>query len=344
MTGFDANTMPTIVGQSLEDVAIAHRLGFKCIEANVHKTADGNYVVTHGSGGNLGYGFEDLNGNLVNNVAISSKTLSDLQSNYRYRSIYPQFRTSIPSLEEFLRECKKQGMSVYVSYYDDAEMNLVRRVMGGHNFIQSFGTRKDGSYTAAYSDWDTLKNKISDSDSNYMPMMDNDLVAELLADGTLKDKIDEIHSLGRVVGYPASYATEKVNQQVMDAGMDFSVVAYQVNDFTDGNIFSISADNGDFADFMHEGSVREGVLYFTNGGEFKKDAERSYFLAKASLHLKFVGTMRIKLGQYIDAEFTSDGKKEMVFTTFFLDCIPQMMAKSVGSSQIISATYNLSRC
>lgn len=344
MTGFNEYTLPTIGGQSLEDVAIAHRLGFKCIEANVHKTLDGNYVVTHGSAGNLGYAFEDLNGNLVNNVSIGSKTLAELQSNYRYRSVYPQYKTQIPSLEQFLRECKKQGLYVYVQYVDDAEMEIVRNVMGGHNFIQSFGTRQDGSYTAAYSDWDTLKTKILEADSNYMPMMDNALTESLLASGTLKEKIDEIHSLGRVVGYPASYATESVNQQTMAAGMDFSVAAYQVNDFVGGNIYAISADNGNFSDFDHNGSINEGVLNLANGNTFSKIAEKSYFLSKASLHIRFNGKLHIKLGEYIDEDFSSDGKTEMIFTTFFLDVIPQMVATSDGSTKIISATYNLSRC
>ena len=345
MTGFDANILPTIPGQSLEDIAIAHRLGFKCIEANVHKTADGNYVVTHGNAGNLGYAFEDLNGNLVNNVAIGSKTLAELQNNYRYRSVYPQFRTSIPSLEEFLRECKRQGLAVYVQYVDDNEMKIVRNVMGAHNFIQSFGKREDGSYTAAYSDWETLRNKMLEADTNYMPMMENVFLENLIADGTLQNKIDEIHSLGRAVGYPASYATEAIHQQTINAGMDFAVVAYQVNDFVQGNVYAIAADCGDFSSFAYTGgNVNNSVLNLTNGGTFSKLADKSYFLSKASFHIRFDGNLHIKLGEYIDDDFLSDGKTEMVFTTFFLDSIPQMLATSVGNTKIISATYNLSQC
>ena len=345
MTGFDADTLPTIPGQSLEDISIARRLGFKVIEANVHKTSDGQYAVIHGDGGKLGYLMEDNNGNLANDVVIANTTLSELQSNYRYRSKFPQYRTRIPSLEEFVSECKRQGLSIYVQYVDDPEMEIVRRVIGGHNFIQSFGIRKDGSYTAAYSNKDTLLQKAKESDSNFMPMMENILVESLIAESNLKSVIDEIHRMGKIVGYPASYATENVHQQTIEAGMDFSVVAYQVNDFSEGNLFSEVGENTDFSMFGTDGTQSNGVLSLQNGQHIEKILNKVYFLSKSSLHVRFKGTIKLTLGQHIQAEqFMSDGKTDMFFSTYYLEQIPSMRIESVGVTEIVSIALDISSC
>ena len=66
-----AKSDPIIPCQSVFDVQIAARLGFKFIEANVHATATpGKYIVMHGVRGCLGDQVTDLDGNSAADVVI----------------------------------------------------------------------------------------------------------------------------------------------------------------------------------------------------------------------------------------------------------------------------------
>lgn len=125
----------TIPSQSVFDIRNAHNLGYKCIEANVHKTSDGKYVVTHGLDGCLGHDFDTLGGEDAQGVSISANTLSDLQENYRYRSTVPEYRVPITTLEEFCHEAKKYNMIVMFQYKDTAEIDIIRGIMGNRFFM-----------------------------------------------------------------------------------------------------------------------------------------------------------------------------------------------------------------
>ena len=60
------NSDPYIPCQSVYDVRLAARLGFRYVEANLHATATpGKYLVIHGYRGALGYQVEDLDGNFA---------------------------------------------------------------------------------------------------------------------------------------------------------------------------------------------------------------------------------------------------------------------------------------
>lgn len=123
----------SIPSQSVFDVRNAANLGYKCIECNIQKTLDNKYVVTHGLNGYLGHDFNDLNGNNVGGqIKISDVTFDDLRTLYVYRCTNPDYRTPITSLEEFLYECKKQGVSVMAGYKDEESLNIARGIMGAN--------------------------------------------------------------------------------------------------------------------------------------------------------------------------------------------------------------------
>ena len=122
-----------IPSQSIFDVRNAANLGYKCIECNIQKTLDNKYVVTHGLNGYLGHDFNDLNGNNVGGqIKISDVTFDDLRALYVYRCTNPDYRTPITSLEEFLYECKRQGISVMAGYKDEDSLYIARGIMGAN--------------------------------------------------------------------------------------------------------------------------------------------------------------------------------------------------------------------
>ena len=136
MSGVAERTAPVdIPSQSVFDVRNAYNNNFKCIELNVHKTYDDKYVVTHGLNGALGHDFNDLDGNDAYGTVISQKTLAELQGNYRYRCTNPDFRTSISTLEEILKECKKYCLIPMVQYVDANEIEIIKGIMGKDFFM-----------------------------------------------------------------------------------------------------------------------------------------------------------------------------------------------------------------
>ena len=117
--------------QSVFDVRIAARLGFRYVEANLHPTATpGKYLVIHGYRGMLGYQVEDLEGNFAPEVVISQTPFDTLRTKYRYRSSDPQYRTPITSLEELLLECRSCGVAPMIQYVDETSLEIIRSIMG----------------------------------------------------------------------------------------------------------------------------------------------------------------------------------------------------------------------
>jgi hypothetical protein len=102
------NTTATIPSQSIFDVFVAAKLGFKMIEVNVLLTSDGVAVTGHQAkqGGYL-QTLSTLDGTPTE-VHIPSITFEELRTNYRYKSVFAQYRTPITSLEEFLLEILHQ--------------------------------------------------------------------------------------------------------------------------------------------------------------------------------------------------------------------------------------------
>ena len=142
------NSVPS---QSIYDVRCAKALGYNVIEANLHITADGKYVTTHGQGGALGHDFDDLQGNDAYGVVINTKTLAELQTNYRYHTDVEEYRIPITTLEEFCAEAKKCGLVVMLQYRDKASLEIARGIMGD-NMLYMYNAPR-GEYSGAITEY-----------------------------------------------------------------------------------------------------------------------------------------------------------------------------------------------
>ena len=124
------DTEVIIPSQSIYDIRYAKKIGYKCIEANLQKTSDGKYVVTHGLNGTLGHDFDDLYGNDAYGVVIADTSYDTLRSNYRYRSTLDKYKVPITSLEEFCGEAKANNMIVMLQYKDDISLGIAKGILG----------------------------------------------------------------------------------------------------------------------------------------------------------------------------------------------------------------------
>lgn len=104
----------TIAGEnSLEAVRLAGRAGFACVETDIRLSADGVLVVMHDETLNrtaTTASGEELDGP----VRVADLSLEQLREGFRLKASDAACRTRIPTLEEFLRECRTAGVLPFI--------------------------------------------------------------------------------------------------------------------------------------------------------------------------------------------------------------------------------------
>ena len=136
-----SNSDVLIPSQSVFDIDVAYRLGFKVFELNTQITADNNGVCMHGVGGALGYQVTDLNGEFHPEVKFADLNLAQLQSNYVYRSSMAKYRVPITDIDTALRELKKRSMIPFTSGTINANVLSKIQSVFGNNYIAYSGSR-----------------------------------------------------------------------------------------------------------------------------------------------------------------------------------------------------------
>ena len=328
--------------QSIFDVQITARLGFKYIEANVHKTSDGKYVVTHGISGKLGNDFEKVSdGSRVSDVVISDTTFEVLRTDYCYRSNYDKYKVPITSLEEFLHECKRWGISVVLQYIDETELSIAKGIIG-ENIILYNGTRTvwDG-YIMDYLSLTTKEDIVKRCKEVGKPYMYNMANPTAFTDTELKEIISAVHDLGCYIGFTGAYQSKNNIPKYIDYGFDFNASSMQVNDFELGNLYNCYGDL-DFSDIVHTGTVENGVLHLADG-QYIQWTENANFLTKVSMHITFSGKlyyMGVASGVFIE----SDGDNSMWHSIFYNNETPFYKWVSSGDTYIKNITVKASKC
>lgn len=322
---------PLIPCQSVFDVRIAARLGFRYVEANLHPTATpGKYLVIHGYRGMLGYQVEDLEGNFAPEVVISQTPFDTLRTKYRYRSSDPQYRTPITSLEEFLLECCSCGVAPLIQYVDETSMEIIRSIMGD-DYILYGGRRNLGhkGMIMEYKSFPTVGEVVEQCryvGAPYMYCMGN---VSAFSDEQLRQIAAGAHSHGCYVGFAGCYESPETSARMFSLGFDFSASGWDINEIRHGNLCNISLENSV--------SLEPGEPL-----KLKKKRLPELFLSGASLRIAFKGTLHIRMGSHIDSDFTSDGSTSIHLSTYFLEESPDFSISAVDAAEITYLTYSVS--
>ena len=339
-----ANSDPIIPCQSVFDVQIAARLGFKIIEANIHATATpGKYIVMHGVRGCLGDQVTDLDGNSAADVVIRETPFDTLMNNYRYRSRYAKYRTRITSMEEFLLECRRNNIAPLLSHADEEQVRITRSIMGEY-FILYWGTREEFSGPIleyhAYKSIQQIVDRCKYMGAPYLYCMGN---VRDFTDEQLRTIAREVHNVGCYVGFAGCYEPPQNTQKLLDMGFDFSASGWDINEIDNGNLCNLTADLR-FDDFRTSGVERDAVLHLAPGQTLEPGVElSSEFLSGGSLHIRFAGKIRVEMGDYIHTEFESDGERSMWLSTYFMEQAPTFRITAVEPTRVINITYKASK-
>ena len=98
---------------SLEAIRLAERAGFKAIETDVRLTADSVLVAMHDH--TLRRTCLNLDGSRVDKTfEVKDFTMAQLKSQFVLRSPKEEMRSQIPTLEEYLKVCKEEGLLVFI--------------------------------------------------------------------------------------------------------------------------------------------------------------------------------------------------------------------------------------
>ena len=98
---------------SLEAIRLARRAGFQAIETDVRLTSDSVLVVMHDH--SLRRTCLNPDGSRVDkSFKVADFTMEQLRNDFVLRSPKDDMRTQIPTLEEYLKVCKEEGLLVFI--------------------------------------------------------------------------------------------------------------------------------------------------------------------------------------------------------------------------------------
>lgn len=342
-----------IPSQSLADIDMAHRLGFKVFELNVHKTATaGKFVCMHGASGKIGNELVARDGTTdISNLAFGDVTAETFLNDYVYNTTVEQFRTHVTFLDEALLLCKKYGIIPQVSWADYPAIEYFEKIMGPRYLLGIYSNYyiRRANFKGTYVLYETLtaaqlEEVLEKSGAPMLYCITSDQTS--LTDAQLTELAEICHKHGSLIGFAGVYQTPQMNIHLLDLGFDFFSSGWEVELFCGGNLAAARSYNT-FADFETNGTVSSGVLSLANGkymGCYPDNGATKY-IAKGCLRIRFSGTLKITLGTYIyEKSFTSDGSKDLVLSSAFYKQIPGFTATASGAVTVYECAYDADVC
>lgn len=331
-----------IPAQSIYDVAIAKRLGFTFIEANVQATGTaGKYVVTHGINYQLGYDFERVDGTPVGTDRIYNIPFDTLRSDYRYRSVYEKYRVPITTLEEFLYQCKNLSIYPLLQYWDNKSLEIARNVVGDNMIVYTYHADKTrevfNGFIMEFRTDDSKEAMLARCEEIGKPYMyclsnPNDYTSD-----ELTQMISLLHQHGYYIGFAGNYYGISENTRLMKLGFDFASSAGYVNDFDNGNLIDVSCDE-DYSGIETTGNVNDGVLTLTQGDTIRI-ANNASGIKKYIIKMNVNGTIEVKRPAF--SEYGAD-VTETITATNYIDTVISGTAFFKNVDITITAQTNVS--
>lgn len=340
---YQDSTNIVIPSESLHDVRVSARLGYKAIEANVQTTSDGAFIVIHGSGGKFGYEVTDLNGAFTYaDTAINSKTLEWIKENIRYRSDVPRYRTAIPTLKEFLVECRLNGMIPFCQASTAQMVALLDGIMGYGNYIAYNGTRAlTNAPICEYKSLATKEEILASARDKGVPYIYSMANIASFTDSELEEIVQSLHAEGFMIA--TAYTNPTSTNRAIRSGFDIIAAGYQVNDF-DANYGLFTAD-ADWDDFTTTGTITNDGVSMTSGKTITPaNAPSPVFLSKGLIRVTFTGELVLNFAG-VTQTITSDGTQSMMFSSYFINDTPtfQLSGTSNGAT-ITDLVFKVSKC
>lgn len=357
----DGSGNKMIASQSLEDVAVAARLGFKFIEANIKPTSDGNFVCIHGESvtGGTAFGAEamstdesEITTEELRTTLISSKTLAWIKQYVRYGSAYSKYQTTIPSLDEFCLACKQYGIGIFAGVMaNKTAIETCQKYLGNNMIVYGAPTNARDYYKGYVMIWFNGSSYTAASilanakmfGAPYMACLGPTTITALKSAGTLDTLISDLHAIGCLIGFASVYQTEAESRDLLGRGMDFSAAGHEVNDFYDyDECYTLESNSLPTT----TGTISDGIATLASGQTITAGSATAIGLGKGYLTIRFSGKLTINFGSNgsSDRTITSDGTEVVVISDYFLHRKPQLVITAGAATTITDLEYKIKNC
>lgn len=338
----NSKTDAVIPHESLYHARISKKFGFDVIEANVSATSNGVYVVNHLENYKFGNYFHHVDGSTdISDILLSSVTWDWVVENVRYNSTIPKYRTRPCRLEEFLQECRQQGLIPFITSSDTNVIAIADVYMGKDNYIAYGASRTDCPSAIIYhyvSNLTTKEDILAYCESIGKPFIFGLGNVTAFTDVELKELVGTLHENGYMIGI--AYSDNNWHKYAA-YGFDVNATIRHINRIEKGNLCNLDSIF-DFSDFEYtNATLSNGVLTFTSAGTIKPKIENtSYSLCGFDVEFDMTGTVTIPAvgEQKSSYNLTSDGSYPVFCVTPIINGSPAITI-NVASGTVIRDVF-----
>ena len=344
-----------IASESVEDVALAARLGFKFIEANVQPTLDG-YVCIHGTNGAFGPEVKSVDESVITTAdlrttAINSVTNAWIRANVRYASYYEKYQTTIPTLEEFCEACKENSIGIFAGTGQKAAVEICIKYLGNNVIIYNPPEDIRDYFNGYVLHWNNtsgltisgLLGRARTFGAPYICSIGPTTITEFKNNDILDDFVETMHANGFLCGFAGVYQSEEDSCDLIRRGFDFSGSGHMVNSF-DSNYEEYDIDDANHLPTT-TGTISNGVATLTNGQTITCGSTDTISVGKGNLFIRFNGTIVINFGSLGSrSAITSDGSKMLNISDYFFGRATRLTIEATANATITHLVYKTSRC
>lgn len=260
----------TIAGEnSLEAIKLAKKAGFQCIETDVRLTADSVLVVMHDN--TLNRTCLTVDGfDLTEDVSVAEVTMKDLKSNYILKATEPENRTNIPTLKEFLVECKRQEILPFIEpkIFDETGehyrniIDLADNVMGRKNYIITSNNKANIVIRELGLNDVSLMGILYQTSFEEIESLGNIIIAISTSQFSVKD-YDFFVKKVKESGFKTESHADNFNRFTMinNNEIDYISTDFLAPDIKDNSLLLIDYQN--FEEFDYSGILADGAIHLS---------------------------------------------------------------------------------
>lgn len=343
-------TTKLIAGESLESIDMAARLGYDYIEANVHQTSDGEYVVTHGDSGKFGTMFYATNGDNITDVAINSKTLSYIKTYVRCNSSWDKYKSEMLTIDEFLDACAASEIGIFVgTTITEVVEKCVKKLGQDKVILYDAPVSLRSNFGGVMLWWnntsgETIAGLLSQAKNYGRPFVcaiGPTVISEFKNDDILEDFVNTMHENGFYCGFAPVYQSEAETAELIRLGFDFGGSSAEVNPFDGGTLYDINMPSN----ITTTATITNGMVTLAANQTLQcGDFNMVVGLGKMILRIRFSGELKINFGSRVERTHTSDGSNYLTLSDYSMMRSMRLLITAVSSTIIYDLSYKVLEC
>ena len=315
---------------SLHGVRMAKRFGYKGIECDVKYTADGVMVIIHDKTINRTLRNAADYSVITEKTYVKDLTFEELRNNYIMASDNPSMREKVPTLEELLLECKKEGVIPMLHSSITESYVLAQKIMGDGNWIAFSGSHKAMKSAREITGGLVLQSVRKNTEaSKVLSMLET--IGKPCGISTMSRSLltSEFNSIFTKKGY-------EVQASIFKSPHEFTAfrngVTIQLTDFC------VMPDQG--LTTIHDWNTKNARL--KPGQVIEKSWDKMKYGATI-LKIRFKGTIEVLINGKYRYEISSNGKREDCIGIRFHSLYPSVKISAISASKIRSAEVSIQR-